>query len=721
MPTLKLQPFLFIACSLPAAPLPAQQPTAGQLMVILERLCTPDYPPCYLKTETTSQWTDAGPTAEPSPPARNVHEYFFDEHRFAVRSNKFGPSIERLASLRHFIWDGKTASTRDEDFPTRDLNTTDTARRPDLQRNFRDGKFLTFIVDDSKRHADYASRFGRWRMPYWSGQSFDGLTLVVESDQQARETTIFEELRASSSGLDIDREALDPDGRPAISLTGGRSDRTWTAWISRNQPHELLGWMVVEESEEWSVEKSSVVLERRMIDDFNFAVRGRMSSIHQDSEGKLTGTYVCEISNLEIIFNPDFDATGAFEMDIPEGALVMKKPEMKYRIWSQGRLDPPAPRGRPWAVQKTPVICHRSIADRFRSVFMRRRSLILFNFPLLLVPSPLSADQPTNGQLMVILERLCNVDYRPYYLKSEVRMPQGGFLGIPEGENQSSIWEFFLDGERYGYRFSDHWSGFRNREDGEGLDLTSQRWKSQHFFWDGVNACNRNEYYRIENGIRGESQVAFIIDEGKSRDSYASRHRGWRGTYYTVGHFMDGYIRGEDSTLYHELNRSSSGIQVDRDATDHEGRPAIAIRGGKGDHSHVAFISRSSPHKLLGWTRFSNLPEKRIERRFSILDRSEVDGILFPVHGRVWIHRQEAGEQATVTEFDVKILEVQFNPDFDSLGAFDLKIPEGALVLMEATREWRSMRNGRLIPAALQDSPRVSADVSPSSPPSTEE
>ena len=323
---------------------------------------------------------------------------------------------------------------------------------------------------------------------------------------------------------------------------------------------------------------------------------------------------------------------------------------------------------------------------------------------------PLCAGQPTDDDLMAVLEGLCNADYRPYYVESRITYPGSDSYPLPgEIGPRGYVGEYFLDLDRYGYRIKDRFGGYGGGEDSGPAGEGAERRKSHHWFWDGAVACGRVERFDIWDGFRCDPSVLVTIDPGATASRYASRTGGWRLSYAS-GRFMHGYNAAADMTIADALGRCRSELRVERDALDHEGRRAIAIRGGQGAACYEAFLSPAAPHRLLGSSWIEDRPDGRTEHRFSTLASRAVEGVEFPTHGRILIVRREPGDEQRIGEIEVQLLKVQFNPDFEALGAFELRIPAGAEVGKAADRRTYLMREGRLVPALRRDGMWVPAD-----------
>jgi len=155
------------------------------------------------------------------------------------------------------------------------------------------------------------------------------------------------ELLAESTNLYLRAEQEDINGVSCYVLDGATKYGKVTAWIAPEKGYSALKWSIHKISGDFFNEKptssSSWIaifdsVEVQKIGDVFVTTGGRLTHTNNYTDGRTNiFCYKYKTSNIEL--NPDFEALGAFKINLPDGTrvFVTEHPGIRY-IWQNGKI-----------------------------------------------------------------------------------------------------------------------------------------------------------------------------------------------------------------------------------------------------------------------------------------------------------------------------------------------------------------------------------------------
>ena len=160
------------------------------------------------------------------------------------------------------------------------------------------------------------------------------------------------ELLSYASNLRIIGDQEEVCGSPCYVLEAVTEYGKVTAWIASNKGYNALKWIIHRTSGDFLDDKTLSekglktsnsafeATEVQEIDSQYVITKGFFTEtgINQDGEKTIRNN---EYKRTEVDLNPDFEALGAFQINLPEGTVVSNEdiPSIKF-VWSNGKLVP---------------------------------------------------------------------------------------------------------------------------------------------------------------------------------------------------------------------------------------------------------------------------------------------------------------------------------------------------------------------------------------------
>jgi len=133
------------------------------------------------------------------------------------------------------------------------------------------------------------------------------------------------------------------------------------------------------------------------------------------------------------------------------------------------------------------------------------------------------------------------------------------------------------------------------------------------------------------------------------------------------------------------------------EATTKYGKVTVWITPEKGYNALKWVINKSRDH-FFNKTTLSEMKLDSWTAVFDSVELQKVDDVFVPKGGVFTLTIKNTDGNTSVTRYEYKIINIQLNPDFDALGAFNIDIPNGLPVFhREFPRIKYFWQNGRLV------------------------